>query len=124
MHLGSLLLTRLAIANRRVLGTLLAFILCATICVAPCGKPLFADDTAPVISDFEAHLDGNWIVISGTVDSTGWVHITGITLTGFTVLSGEHFIRQIPYIFGTYGPIFAVLYEFMGLSSEVVEDTI
>ena len=117
MHLGLLTISRLAVANQRVFAAILVLILCVTFSLAPGSQQLLADD--PEIADFEAHLDGNWIVVSGTVDATGWVQITGITFYGFNVIAGEHFIRQIPYVTGLEGLIFAVLHSFLGLSDTV-----
>jgi len=123
MHLGLSTVSRVAAANRRIGVAIFTLILCATFSLAPCGGPLIADET-PEITDFQCYLEGNWLIISGTVDSTGWVQITGATLFGFNVIAGEDFVRQIYWTTNMQGVVYAVLHTFFGLVSDQVSDSI
>lgn len=130
MHLRISTFCRSIFLNRRFLSGIFALLLCcATLSFPSSGGRVHADENGgmgptPEITGFECHLEGGWIVITGTVSTSGWVEISGITLFSFSVALGETFREQVAYDPELQGTISAVLHSILGPISNIVDDWI
>ena len=126
MHLGTSSFCRSIFTNGRLLSGLLALLCCAALSFPSGGGQVLADEMGPTpeITNFECHLEGDWIIITGTVSSAGTVYVTGLSVFSFTVTSAQQFSEQIAYVAELHGNIFAQLSTALGVISAFVWDTI